>query len=64
MNGHRGTGAGRKKGDWIAIAAGRARVIGREVVNGRGLSNIPQLNAVGSAAYRRLLAKRQGRRAA
>lgn len=56
-----GSGKGRKPGDWKAIAAGRQR-IQRDIINGRGLSNIPKMGDVGSAAYRRLLA--QGRRAA
>lgn len=51
------SGKGRKKGDWIAIAAGRARVP-KDIVNGRGLSNVPKIGDVGSAVYRRLLASR------
>jgi hypothetical protein len=50
-------GKGRRKGDWITIAASRAR-IPRDLVNGHGLSNIPVMGQVGSAAYRRLVAKR------
>lgn len=46
----------RKVGDWKGIAAGRAHK-SREMRNGRGLSNVPNLMDVGSAAYRRLLAK-------
>lgn len=49
-----GKGKGRKAGDWKAIAAGRAR-IPRELINGRGLTNIPRIDEVGSAAYRRLV---------
>lgn len=46
----------RKAGDWRAVAAGRAHKP-RELRAGKGLSNIPNLGEVGSAAYRRLLAK-------
>lgn len=53
MNGHSGTGAGRKPGDWKVIANGRNNRE-RDLVKGRGLSNIPPLTDVGSAAYRRL----------
>lgn len=42
----------RKPGDWIAIAKARANS-GREVVH-RGDRDIPGMNEVGSAAYRRL----------
>ena len=54
MNGKRGNGAGRKKGDWQTVAKGRAH-IQRDLINGRGLSNIPSVTDVGSAAYRRLM---------
>lgn len=47
-----GSGKHRKKGDWIAIAQGRLHVK-RDLVNGRGVSNIPVIGQVGSAAYRR-----------
>lgn len=64
MNGHSGNGNGRKPGDWKSIAAARGR-IARDLVNGRGVSNIPNMTDVGSAAYRRLLARvKNGRRAA
>lgn len=46
----------RKVGDWRAVAAGRAHKP-RELRTGKGLSNIPNATDVGSAAYRRLLAK-------
>jgi hypothetical protein len=52
MNGHRGNGNGRKPGDWKTVAAGRAR-IQRDLMNGRGVSNVPSMTEVGSAAYRR-----------
>ena len=45
-------GKQRKPGDWKAVVAGRAKVE-REIHNGRGLSNVPNLNETGSAAYRR-----------
>lgn len=51
------SGRGRSKGMWVAIAAGRAR-IPRDLVNGHGLSNVPKVGEVGSAAYRRLMASR------
>lgn len=56
------SGKGRKPGDWKSIAIGRSR-IPRDLSNGRGLSNIPNLQDVGSAAYRRLMSvgKRRGR---
>ena len=44
----------RKPGQWREIAAGRAHKA-RELRSGRGLTNIPKLTDVGSAAYRRLL---------
>ena len=46
----------RKVGDWKAVAAGRTHKP-RELRNGRGLTNIPRLSDVGSAAYRRLMEK-------
>lgn len=51
----------RKLGQWREIAAGRAHKA-RELRSGRGLTNIPKLTDVGSAAYRRLLdaLKRKG----
>lgn len=49
----------RKVGDWKAVANGRAHKV-REMRTGRGLSNIPNLTDVGSAAYRRLMAKTTG----
>lgn len=50
----------RKVGDWKAVAAGRAHKP-RELRTGRGQSNVPNLTDVGSAAYRRLLAKTTGK---
>lgn len=50
----------RKVGDWKAVAAGRSHKP-REMRTGRGLSNTPNLTDVGSAAYRRLLAKIGGK---
>ena len=47
----------RKKGDWVALARGRAGRPGRELVNHPNV-NIPRLSDVGSAAYRRLISKR------
>lgn len=49
----------RKPGDWKAVAAGRMKTQ-REMLRGHGLSNIPQVGEVGSAAYRRLLARQRG----
>ena len=46
----------RKVGDWKGIAAGRAHKV-REMRTGQGVSNIPKPTDIGSAAYRRLLAK-------
>lgn len=46
----------RKGGDWRAVAAGRSHKP-REMRTGRGQSNVPNPTDVGSAAYRRLLAK-------
>lgn len=51
----------RKPGDWKSVAAGRAHKP-RELRTGRGVSNIPNPTDVGSAAYRRLLAKATGKR--
>lgn len=48
-------GKGRNKGDWKAIATGRGRVA-RDLMHGTGLTNIPKVGEVGSAAYRRLQA--------
>jgi len=50
-------GKNRKKGDWETIARSRVRVP-RDIVNGHGLSNIPKIGDVGSAAYRRLVSSR------
>lgn len=50
----------RKVGDWKAVAAGRSHKP-RELRTGRGLSNIPSPGDVGSAAYRRLMAKVSGK---
>lgn len=47
----------RKPGDWKNIAAQRSRVEKHERT-GRGLSNVPKMNETGSAAYRRMMAKR------
>jgi hypothetical protein len=49
----------RKVGDWKAVANGRNHKA-RELRTGRGQSNIPNPTDVGSAAYRRLLAKQTG----
>ena len=57
MNGHSGNGAGRKPGDWIAEARMRARKE-REPMPDQRNKCVPKLSDVGSAAYRRLLAKR------
>lgn len=46
-------GKGRKKGDWLTVMNGRKNRV-RELLNGRGLSNIPNTQDTGSAAYRRL----------
>lgn len=46
----------RKPGDWKAVANQRAKRE-RENRTGRGLTNIPSLSDVGSAAYRRQQAK-------
>lgn len=48
----------RKRGDWEALAKGRANVP-RVLINHHGNTGIPTLGDVGSAAYRRLLAKRK-----
>lgn len=50
-------GKRRQPGAWKAIAAARAK-IERSVRTSRGLTNIPLVTEVGSAAYRRLMAKR------
>ena len=57
------THKGRKHGDWVAVASMRTRTP-KELINGRGLSNIPKIGEVGSAAYRRLLQRGKMRRAA
>lgn len=49
-----GIGKGRKKGDWIAVAKGRGSTA-KALVNGTGVSGIPKITDVGSAAYRRLM---------
>lgn len=46
----------RKPGDWKAIATQRGRTE-RSDRSGRGLTNIPNVSDVGSAAYRRSMAK-------
>jgi len=52
---------GRKPGDWVGVAASRAKV--EKVIRaGRGLTNIPNIGEAGSAAYRRLLASRRDQR--
>jgi len=51
---------GRKPGDWKTIAAARERIV-REIRTTRGVTNIPNVRDVGSAAYRRLLAARKTR---
>lgn len=53
-------GKNRKKGDWILVARGRA-ARPAALSNGHGLSNIPSVTDVGSAAYRRLMASKVGR---
>lgn len=61
-----GAGKRRKKGDWVPIAAGRERSMRegkREIINGRGVSNVPVIGQVGSAAYRRLMDARKHHRA-
>lgn len=50
------SGKMRKKGDWEAVARGRSHKE-RDLVRGRGVSNVPSIQDVGSAAYRRLLGK-------
>lgn len=50
-------GKHRKKGDWKVIANGRNNRP-RDFVNGNGLSNIPRITDVGSAAYRRLTGRK------
>lgn len=47
----------RKVGDWKKLADARAKVEKVEY-HGAGLSNVPNVRDVGSAAYRRLMAKR------
>jgi hypothetical protein len=51
---------GRKPGDWKTIAAARERVA-REIRTTRGVTNIPSVRDIGSAAYRRLMAARKSR---
>jgi hypothetical protein len=46
----------RKKGDWVAVAKGRANR-DRDLSHHSGHTGIPKSGEVGSAAYRRLLAK-------
>ena len=60
---NRGGGKKRKPGDWITIERGR-RNKERFHVTSRGLSNVPMVGEVGSAAYRRLIAKRAKKNAA
>jgi len=55
-----GSGKRRKRGDWVSIASGRSHTP-RDLINGHGLSNIPKIGDVGSAAYRRLVVKRSAR---
>lgn len=50
-------GKGRSKGDWIAVAKGRANKV-REPLANRPGACVPAVTDVGSAAYRRLLAKK------
>lgn len=47
----------RKPGDWKGVAAGRAQTP-RIQERGKGLSNIPSMGETGSAAYRRLMDKK------
>ena len=47
----------RPKGEWLNVAKSR-RHKNYELTPGRGVSNVPKFTDVGSAAYRRLLAKR------
>jgi len=49
-------GKNRKKGDWVAVAKGRAGK-NLQLTRGNGLSNVPSVTDVGSAAYRRLSKK-------
>jgi hypothetical protein len=56
MNAHSGNGAGRKPGEWKTVANSRSR-IERTPRTTRGLTNVPSMTDVGSAAYRRLKAK-------
>ena len=47
-------GKRRKPGDWIKIANQRARA-SHELINGRGVSNVPRPGTeIGSAAYQRI----------
>lgn len=48
--------APRKKGDWIILAKGRSHAA-RELVTNPGANQRPRVGDVGSAAYRRLMAK-------
>lgn len=47
----------RKPGDWKTVAAAHAAVP-RILEPGHGLTNIPKIIDIGSAAYRRILAKK------
>lgn len=47
---------GRKTGDWVAVAKGRANKV-RDLRIGSGLAASPRLTDTGSAAYRRLQEK-------
>lgn len=47
--------------DWQAIARGRANMP-RVMRTTRGLTNVPNVTEVGSAAYRRMQAKAKGKR--
>lgn len=46
----------RKRGDWKNVASAHNRTA-KQLINGRGLSNIPPVTDTGSAAYRRLQRK-------
>lgn len=53
-------GKGRKKGDWVAVAKGRASRV-REIASRAATTgmNYPKSGDVGSAAYRRILGRRK-----
>ena len=61
MNGHSGNGAGRKPGQWQDEMRMRLRKE-RTHRTTRGVTNMPSVMEVGSAAYRRLLASKENPR--